>query len=343
MPQAADRIRSRFADRYTPDAVAAANAANPIPRAPWADIIEALQRGEIDQQEAERRLDLIPEAKGMRLTRRSPNEAWHEATDRKRSAADALKGFGLTIGTGLVGGNLAALGNASKAAPALRALPVSAYSGGAGTTIPLSAATQGATAAGGAAGGGAAAVKGSAMAASSGRSMVPEALIGGGMSLLSSLLGKSSGGSFDDVEGEQKRFVNPTDSLYNALRAIASLGLGVSRNASQLRQLPQVPLSGGRSLPTPLGSPGLNTNAGGGQPDLNGFLEELINPAARYGPDVTRVNARQPISSGAREIGRRNPITGDINSGPVTLKGPGGIDPLTGQPRPTAAPRRRLF
>jgi hypothetical protein len=247
--------------------------------------------------------------------------------------------MGLTVAGGVAGGELTGLLNAGPKAATLGSFAPAAYQGGAGTPIGLGQLAGQTAGAAGAAGTVGSTAAGAGSMASKGGSMVPEALIGGGFSLLSSLLSGRGGGSFDDVKGEQKRFVNPTDSLYNALRSIATLGLGQARQVQTPRQLPSVPLTGGRQLPTPLGTPGLNTASGGGQPDLVQFFQNLLNPVSQYGPDAVRTDARRDRTGLPSQVGWRDE-TGEVQNGNrVRSLSRSPIDPSTGQPFPIA--RRR--
>jgi hypothetical protein len=97
-------------------------------------------------------------------------------------------------------------------------------------------------------------------------------------SLLAQLFG-GEGSPMDDIvdsSDPRARFLNPKDVLSTSNRSIGQLGLGVSRKAAAPTTIAPPPGMEGR-----LGTytqPGLDTSAGD-MGDLNGFLENFVNPA----------------------------------------------------------------
>ena len=157
----------------------------------------------------------------------------------------------------------------------------------------------------------------------------------GGVSLLMELFGGGEPDPNDDIVNSsdpRARFINPKDQAYNASRGNYQLGLGLARRMEAPTTVKAPENLKGRGL-SDFTLPGLDTSAGRNYPGLSDFIQDLINPAAKAGPNAY-VGSRSNTP-----IGMRTP-SGQIQGpgeNPSILMGDG-TDPTavarTGAPLP---------
>lgn len=108
----------------------------------------------------------------------------------------------------------------------------------------------------------------------------------GGLGLIMDLFGGGEPDPFDDVvdtNDPRARFINPKDTAYNASRGGYTQALGLARRSEAPTTI-HAP-KGVRNLED-FTLPGLDNSAGRNYPGLADFIQDLINPAAKKGPNA---------------------------------------------------------